>query len=177
MNLSPSSWPSPAVASPTPTHKRFPTSSLSDPFGTLPTELLLVIFSQLPIPSLFTLSAASRNLRALITEPAFLNQTIKAAVLTGSAFWILPVKAIAGEEERARHTAMEWLATVSTKNSALDVKSPFHSASFPYFAFVHACYESDSMRNRERFWNIIKQFDKLWRDYRLHGWQRDVFVH
>jgi hypothetical protein len=150
---------------------------LRDPFGALPTELLLVILSQLPIPSLLALSAASRNLRALITEPGFLNQVVKAAVLTGSAFWILPVKTIAGEEERAQHTAMEWLATVSSESSTFDVKSPFRSASFPYFAFVHACYESDSMRNRERLWNIVKQFDDLWRDYRLHGWQRGVFVH
>jgi hypothetical protein len=33
------------------------------------------------------------------------------------------------------------------------------------------------MRNRERLWDIVKQFDDLWRDYRLHIWQRDVFMH
>ena len=150
---------------------RFPPSLLCDPFSTLPTELLFIILSQLPMPALLALSATSRILRAHITEPAFLNQAIKGSVLEGSAFWILPVSTLAGEEERARRTGMEWLATVSADNSSLVAKSPFHSASFPYFSFVHACYESDSMRNRQRLWNIVKQFDALWQDYRLHGWK------
>jgi hypothetical protein len=159
---------------------RFPTSpSHHDHFGALPTELLLIILRQLRIPTLLALSAASRSLRALITEPTFLNHTIKAAVLGGSAFWILPIKTIAGEEERAQRIGMEWLAAVPSENSetVCTLESPFYSASFPYVAFVHACYESDSMRNRERLWNIVKQFDDLWRDYRLHGWQRDMFIH
>jgi F-box-like len=119
---------------------RILTSRLRDPFSALPTELLLLIFRQLPIPSLLALSTASRSLRALITEPGFLNQTIKAAVLAGSADWILPVTTIAGEEERACCTAIEWLATIaSSDNAALSVESPFHSPLFPYFAFVHAC--------------------------------------
>jgi hypothetical protein len=155
---------------------RFPTSHLSYPFSALPTELLLDIFRQLPIHTLLTLSSASRSLRTLITEPAFLNQILKAAVLAGSAFWILPVTTIAGEEKRAWSVAMEWLATVSSNNDVSVTESPFHSSLFPYFAFVHACYGSDSMRNRERLWNVVKQFDVLWRDYRLHGWQRDVFI-
>ena len=172
-----SSWPSPTVTSSPPKFTRFPTSPLRDPFNALPTELLLIILSQLPIPALFTLSATSRNLRTLITEPAFLNQVIKGSVLEGSGFWILPVTTVAGEEDRARCTGMEWFATVSADNSALVVESPFHSALFPYFSFVHACYESDSMRNRERLWKIVKQFDDLWRDYRLHGWQQDLSIH
>ena len=155
---------------------RFPTSPLSDPLSALPTELLFDILRQLPIRALLALSSVSRNLRALLTEPAFLNQTIKIAVLSGSEFWMLPVTTIAGEEERALHVAMEWLTTVSSDPDVLTTGSPFHSSAFPYLAFVHACYESDSMRNRQRLWNIVKQFDGLWRDYRLHGWQRDVFI-
>lgn len=168
------SWPSPTASS-TPTFIRFPASN-SHPFNILPTELLLDIFRQLPIDSLLSLSSASRSLRALITEPAFLNQTIKAAVLGGSAFWVLPVTIVADEEKNARCIAMEWLTMVSSDNDVLTTESPFHSPSFPYLAFLHACYESDSMRNRKRLWNIVKQFDGLWRDYRLHGWQRDVFI-
>ena len=171
------SWPSPTV-SPTPTFMRFPTSPLKDPFSALPAELLFDILQQLSIRALLALSSVSRSLRALLTEPAFLNQTIKAAVLSGSEFWILLVTTIAGEEERALHVAKEWLATASTDRDVLLTTpvSPFYSSAFPYLAFVHACYESDSMRNRQRLWNIVKQFDGLWRDYRLHGWQRDVFI-
>lgn len=169
------SWPSPAV-SPTPsTFMRFPTSPLRDPFSALPAELLFDILRQLPIRTLLAFSSVSRSLHALLT---FLNQTIKAVVLSGSEFWILPVTTKAGEEERALHVAKEWLATASPDRDVLltTPESPFHSSAFPYLAFVHACYESDSMRNRQRLWNIVKQFDSLWRDYRLHGWQRDVFI-
>ena len=155
---------------------RFPTSPLRDPFNAFPAELLFDIFRQLPIRDLLALSSVSRNLRALLTEPAFLDQTIKVAVLWGSEFWMLPVTTIAGEEERALHVAMEWLNTASSDRDVLTTDSPFHSSAFPYLAFVHACYKSDSMRNRQRLWNIVKQFDGLWRDYRLHGWQRDVFI-
>ena len=168
INLSYSSWPSPTASS-TCTFTRFPTSRLSDPFSALPTELLLDILQQLPIRTLLSLSSASRNLRVLITESSFLNQTIKATVLGGSEFWILPVTTLPGEEERARQVAMNWFTTASSDHP-LTTESPFHSPSFPYLAFVHACYESDSMRNRQRLWNIVKQFDGLWRDYRLHGW-------
>ena len=175
INLLSFSWPSPTV-SPTPTFMRFHTSPLREPFSDLPAELLFDILRQLPIRDLLALSSVSRNLRALLTEPAFLNQTIKDAVLSGSEFWILPVTTIAGEEERALHVAKEWLAAASSDRDVLTTESPFHSSAFPYLAFVHACYESDSMRNRQRLWNIVKQFDGLWRDYRLHGWQRDVFI-
>ena len=145
----------------------------------LPTELLLEIFSQIPISSVLSLSAASTSLRTLITGTDLLNQVMRTAVFKGPAFWILPVKTIPEEEELAEAIALEWLHSVTEKKSALagGCKSAFQSGSFPYAAFVHACYESDSMRNRERFWRIVKQFDNLWRDYRLHGWQRDVFIH
>jgi hypothetical protein len=102
----------------------------------------------------------------------------KTAVLSGSLFWILPVATLPGEENRARRIAMEWpgLAMVSSAQDALVVELPFHAALFPYVAFVHACYKSENMQNRERLWKIVKQFDGLWRDYRLHGWQRDIFI-
>lgn len=172
------SWPSPnASSTPTFTQPGL-TSGLSDRFLQLPTEIRLEILRELPIRDLLALSSASRSLRASITEPAFLNQVIKEAVLRGSEFWILPVAAIPGEVERAWEVANQWLVMASS-NRAREVqptKSPFNSPSFPFVAFVHACYGSDSMRNRQRFWNIVKQFDGIWRDYRLNGWQRDVFT-
>lgn len=53
---------------------------------------------------------------------------------------------------------------------------PLWEHSFPIAAFVRTCYESDSMRSRQRHWYIIKQFDVLWSNYRQHGWERDAFV-
>jgi len=165
LSMRPDIWPSPSDSF-TPEFMKFPASHSYNPFSVLPTELLLIITSHVPISTLLGLSATSKSLRSLITQPSFLNQASKAAVLTGSAFWILPVTTISGEEARAQRAGMEWLAL---ENSDLEKfkKSPFHAPRFPYFAFVHSCYESDSMRNRERFWKIVKQLDKLWRDYRL----------
>ncbi|KDR71488.1 hypothetical protein GALMADRAFT_253788 [Galerina marginata CBS 339.88] len=154
----------------------------SDPFMNLPTELVLDIFRHLPIHALLSLSSASRRLRGLITEPAFLNQAIKAAVLAGAEFWVLPVQRIPGEEERARCAARAWLAGVSPGHDAPialiqpEMESPFRSSLFPHLAFMQACYGSDSMRNRRRLWDVVRQFEALWREYRLYGWERDVFV-
>ncbi|KAF8801727.1 hypothetical protein BYT27DRAFT_7197720 [Phlegmacium glaucopus] len=173
LSMRPDIWPSPnASSTPTFTQPSL-TSGLSGRFLQLPTEIRLEILRELPIRNILALSSASRSLRASITEPAFLNQVIKEAMLRGSAFWILPVAAIPGEMERAWEVANQWLVMASS-NRAREVqprKSPFNSPSFPF-----ACYGSDSMRNRQRFWNIAKQFDGIWRDYRLNGWQRDIFT-
>ena len=170
INLLAFSWPSPTV-SPTPTFMRFHTSPLRETFSNPPAELLFDILRQLPIRDFLALSSVSRNLRALLTEPAFPNQTIKVAVLSGSEFWMLAVTTIAGEEERALHVDMEWLATTSSDRDVLTTESFFHSST--YLTFMRACYE---IRNHQRLWNIIvKRFDGLWRDYPLHGWH-DVFI-
>lgn len=42
-------------------------------------------------------------------------------------------------------------------------------------AFIRGCWDSDSMMNRKRLWGQVKQFQTLWVDYRLHGWERDRF--
>lgn len=42
-------------------------------------------------------------------------------------------------------------------------------------AFVRECWDSDSMMNRKRLWGQVKRFEKLWEDYRLHGWQVNRF--
>lgn len=42
-------------------------------------------------------------------------------------------------------------------------------------AFLRACWESDSMMNRKRLWGQVKQFERIWADYRLHGWHVDRF--
>ncbi|KAH7910964.1 hypothetical protein BJ138DRAFT_1179890 [Hygrophoropsis aurantiaca] len=53
--------------------------------------------------------------------------------------------------------------------------SVFQSPDFPAFAFVHACYAWNPMRNRERIWGQAKQFEALWKDFRLKGWEVNRF--
>lgn len=75
------SWPSPTI-SPTPRFMGFPTSPLRDPFSApLLSNFYLTSFGSFQFVRFLHLSSVSRNLRELLTEPAFLNQTTKVAVL------------------------------------------------------------------------------------------------
>ena len=49
---------------------------------------------------------------------------------------------------------------------------PLFDAEFPLLPFLRAYPRSDSMRSRRRRWEIIKQFDVLFANYRRHGWER-----
>ncbi|KAI0330654.1 hypothetical protein GY45DRAFT_1323399 [Cubamyces sp. BRFM 1775] len=46
---------------------------------------------------------------------------------------------------------------------------------FPLLTFLRAYRDSDSMRARQRRWELIKQFDVLFTNYRRDGWERDDF--
>ncbi|KAI0084837.1 hypothetical protein BDY19DRAFT_997400 [Irpex rosettiformis] len=46
---------------------------------------------------------------------------------------------------------------------------------FPALAFIRACQESDSMRNRQRLYGLVKQIEEEWKSYRLNGWKVDRF--
>jgi hypothetical protein len=108
-------------------------------------------------------------------EPHTFNQIIRELVFKGSLRWILPVEGVYDEVERMDGAAKKWLSTYDTSIQASTVSKPLASPSFPYYPFLRQCYRSDSMKNRLRLWGIIKQFDDIWADYCLHGWQRDVF--
>lgn len=108
-------------------------------------------------------------------------------ILTVSFRWLLPVRSINGETERATLVACEWLVaidapiTMSSSSSIQSTKSSpsFVHPSFRFDIFVPACLSvnttlaSMSMCNRRRFWNIVQQFEVLWRDYRTNGWERE----
>ncbi|KAH9896787.1 hypothetical protein C8Q73DRAFT_789106 [Cubamyces lactineus] len=46
---------------------------------------------------------------------------------------------------------------------------------FPLLPFLRAYRDSDSMRARQWRWELIKQFDVLFTNYRRDGWERDEF--
>ena len=100
--------------------------------------------------------------------------------------WLLPVRSL-NETERATSVAHEWLMskhvltnsfTLSLPTQSTDSSSPFVHHSFPFYMFVPACLSvnatlsSMSMSNRRRLWNIVQQFQVIWRDYRTKGWER-----
>ncbi|CDO75752.1 hypothetical protein BN946_scf184921.g28 [Trametes cinnabarina] len=49
---------------------------------------------------------------------------------------------------------------------------PLFDPSFPLSTFLSAYRESDSMRSRRRRWELIKQWDVLFTNYRRDGWER-----
>ncbi|KAI9065604.1 hypothetical protein FKP32DRAFT_1674580 [Trametes sanguinea] len=50
---------------------------------------------------------------------------------------------------------------------------PIFEPTFPLLTFLRAYRDSDSMRSRRRRWELIKQWDVLFANYRRDGWERD----
>jgi hypothetical protein len=150
-------------------------------FDVLPVELLLVILGYMSFSSYLSVSATCKSLRSLLTAPDFVDTIIKTAIASGYLHWISPVDAMPGEVNRANEIFSQWRCVYSTKKAKepnepnLNVSNPLLSMDFPRLAFVHACFQSDSMKNRKRIWGIVKQYDALWMEYRTNGCQKDVF--
>lgn len=53
---------------------------------------------------------------------------------------------------------------------------PLFDPAFPVLTYLQAFRDSDSMRARERRWDLIKQWDVLFTHYRRDGWERDEFA-
>ncbi|EKM51758.1 uncharacterized protein PHACADRAFT_262086 [Phanerochaete carnosa HHB-10118-sp] len=196
MFMRPDVWPESPKAMQIPTFAEYPLArgSTMPRIGNLPNELLLLILHDLPLPSLLALSATCRSLRALITAPAFLDQVLKEAMTQGSLRWLLPVEGLLDEHERACAALQTWMPEEHRPTPAPSSLAPSNdvearaanaaeppikplvmSPHFQRLAFVRACWQSDSMMNRKRLWGQVKQFEGLWEDYRLHGWQVDRF--
>lgn len=95
----------------------------------------------------------------------------------GSLRWILPLPNLLGEEQRARDAICLWLPEEHRppQPSSVPVSAMLASPHLDRLAFVRECWKSDSMMARKRLWGQVKQFERLWEDYRLHGWQVDRF--
>lgn len=187
-------WPGRPLPTPGPPYTFFLGQSLttaSNSFSRLPTEMTLLILPLLPLPSLLALAATCKILQNTIMHPEYLRQVLKEAILRreGSLRWILPVSSMPGEEDRAAATLSQWLhpcssACANSSNEGPTLQSArqiIASPTFPHVAFVRACFSIEagegegSMLNRHRIWKNVKQFDTLWRDYRMHGWQVNRF--
>jgi hypothetical protein len=110
---------------------------------------------------------------------------MKEAIAYGHLRWISPVNAMRSEVDRANGIFSQWTALYSAQNAKMQKELAFHSdlcnplllPHFPRLAFVHACFQSDSMMNRKRIWGIVKQYDDLWMDYQTNGWKEKRFYY
>lgn len=174
--MRPDVWPEPATDIVTPCFAELPArpESLGPVIGGLPLDVLLAMCAQLPLKSMLALSATCGILRRFITSPRFMHRVLKESVLNGKLQWMLPLDAMPGEVARAYKTMRLWLPYNSPGKNDSDAGScPFFCPEFPRLAFVRACWDSDSMMNRKRQWDIARQFASLWWDYRLNGWMDD----
>ena len=84
--------------------------------ASLPLDLLTPLLAQLPLTSIFALSATCRSLRNFITDPVFLNYVLKEAIVRGSLRWICPVATIPrSENNRARKVLIQWRSQYQQK--------------------------------------------------------------
>ncbi|KAK7689851.1 hypothetical protein QCA50_006490 [Cerrena zonata] len=170
----------------------------------LPTEIFQQILRDMSLSSLLNLSATCRMLRSVITEPSFLDLVLKEALRDGNLRWILPIESFRDEKQRAYEAVRLWIpdglssemsikdSTTNEESLSLDatsrsnaleidmasipsIESLILSPTFPRLAFIRACWDSDYMMNRKRIWEQVKQFEKLWIDYRINGWKVDRF--
>lgn len=180
-----SRWPEPLDSSAlTHCYTSYSTVPVTSFISILPTELVLQILSHLPLTSVLSLSSTSKTIRNHITDTPFINQVIKEEMAEGGPlYWVHPVPDVRGEMDRARAVDKAWMQLSPTPASIEDgsmnetiSSRPFTAREFPYHAFVRACHNSDSMRNRKRLWDNVKQFDILHKDLRRFGWERDNFI-
>jgi hypothetical protein len=161
------------------------------PFDAFPTELLIEIHKGLPLPSCVSLWSTCKSLRALLNDSVFMGRMLKDAIVSGHLRWILPVetmpvervraggypywklpfKNVPTESDRANEAIQQWHKNPAAASPLSRLLFP----GFPLFHFVYACFQSDSMRNRERIWKNVKQFETLWKPYRTNGWEVDRF--
>ncbi|KAJ7645911.1 hypothetical protein DFH06DRAFT_579665 [Mycena polygramma] len=152
MATRPDLWPSPPSApQPIASYLEFAKRSM---LHNLPAELLVQILPLLSVQDLLSVLQLSRGVYGLI-QP-LLDETLWHHVHRGDLGWILPVKGVKGEVERANTAARGWYSECS------ELASVFDSKDFPFSRFVSECSRSNSMRNRRRLWNIFKQYKALW---------------
>ncbi|KZV97468.1 hypothetical protein EXIGLDRAFT_730684 [Exidia glandulosa HHB12029] len=107
------------------------------PFQALPLDVLLAVTQHQSLRDVLSLLALCTSVRACLTP---LIDTIARQHLPASAF--------------PSAFEQEWW-------NELVRKAGGQSRDFPWFSYARQCYQSPSMRNRERIWGICKQLEEL----------------
>ncbi|GJE91712.1 hypothetical protein PsYK624_078620 [Phanerochaete sordida] len=169
----------------------------------LPSELLPAILLHCRIEDIFALASTCRELYARVLDSNTLRPVVQLSmtIVTSPLRWIMPLPSLREEWEAACGAMWSWMpvgrrgggrtdpggeeTTIGPKlpdgpTQPIDKSSlpplPDFEVGFPIAAFLRAYRDSDSMRSRRRRWELIKQWDVLFTDYRRDGWQRDEFV-
>lgn len=141
-------------------------------FHRLPSELLDQILDELSLFEALTLISISRSIIYFFNKPLVIYTLLRRriALPLGSLHWLLPVTTMKGEEDRFLEAMKSWFP-VAEDNSSVTIYDP----SFPLFEFVRANYCTSSMKNRRRLWDISQQFRRLWIQYRIEGYEENIY--
>ncbi|KAJ7766386.1 hypothetical protein DFH07DRAFT_1013659 [Mycena maculata] len=121
---------------------------------TLPPEVLVQILYLVSLSDLLSLLQSSRGISGLVYS--LLDEILWHQVHHGDLRWVLPVRGVKDEVERANSAVKGWYGNPAGLASAFD------SREFPFARFMLECARSNSMRNRRRLWLIYKQYKVLW---------------
>ena len=136
---------------------------------------------QTPLTPYLSLSSTCKSLRSLLITPDFADRVMKESIAHGHLRWLSPVDTMPSEVARANKIFKQWISVYVPEEPSssfhLDARNLLLLPHFPCFAFVYACLHSDSMKNRERIWGMVKQYDALWMDYRTNGWKQNRFYY
>ena len=181
----------------------YPNATPSGALMHIPHEILFHILSQVKsLCDYFSVARSSKSLFNVLIKTSNLNRVLKemSSTPSGYLFWLRPVPDMPGDLENATCALSAWLRAkaksrelsmlvdppsegkpVGTADRDIDMTSqivldsPLDDFSFPYIPFVRSCFESPSMKNRRRLWGQVKQVERVWREYRVHGWKVDRF--
>ncbi|GJE96636.1 F-box protein [Phanerochaete sordida] len=152
----------------------------------LPNELFPELLQHCQLEDLFALASTCKELHARVLDRGSLAHTLQLSMADRSSplRWTLPVPSLREEWLVACEAMQTWLpAGSTTPPTSANVTSPatlpplpLFDPAFPLAAFLRAYRDSDSMRSRRRRWELIKQWDVLFANYRRDGWERDDFV-
>jgi len=197
MFMRPNAWPAPpedgVMSMPSFTVFGEAAEPQNNALARLPKEVFDTVCGQMSISTFFALSVTCRTFRCRMCDLKVLNHVSREMLQHGPLQWILPVAGVAGEMEAAVTTSETWIDFARYRLGSkpfepsggmagvtVQARSPsvtFYSGDFPAFAFIDACFHSESIRNRRRLYGQVMQFKELWRDYRMEGWEVDRFYH
>lgn len=119
----------------------------------LPQELLVIISSQLPLPTFLNLASVARSLRYRLLGVESDRDAFARSWITQSAPWYLPLPL---------HPSLKnaWKESNYLKQEEADFAQPENEPSTLSWAYLRRCLASASMKNRKRIWGVALQIEE-----------------
>ncbi|KZP20239.1 hypothetical protein FIBSPDRAFT_932305 [Athelia psychrophila] len=119
----------------------------------VPQELLVLISSELPLPTFLSFASVSRHLRYKLLGTGSDRDAFARAWIVNYAPWYLP---------KPLHPSLRgaWKKSDYREQEAEDFTLPPSDAAALDWDYLRRCLASGSMRNRKRIWNVAGQLER-----------------